>query len=256
MRALHRVSICIFNGISKLAHRRRGMDGRPYQIPYSLSSISSVSASTATGPPEGHAEHLTTDEKVFSASPSPSATPIAGNPGEALAEESPEAEQVIEVKNSFEELMLDDAKMKTFLSRFEDVLIKLLKPTEEGIPVPLPMPYPDYLQRPPGIEIADTYTTVIRRLYSTAVTKFSTPDSKPREVKTFPKKPRVPSYRQAEVIEQRQKSIRLAGPQEDRSRKHILLSGSPSADGEKKKREHSRDEFCPYSCPLCAELAK
>lgn len=243
MHALQRVSICIFNSISKLAHRRRKTDTEPYQIPYSSRKKHNLMSTVKESQDE-----LTDDfPRVNISSGSLSTT------SSSKSESSTTSKKIIEVKNSFQELMLDDAKMKAFMIMFEEILLKLLKPTEEGIPIPLPVPYPHYLKKPPEITISETYTTVLRRLYNDAISKYSVPDIKEKVLKKFPKKPRVPSYVQSEIIEDKKKSMRISPSQDNKSKRSIIFSNPFMADRPNKKSDTT---FCPYSCPLCCQFVK
>lgn len=254
MHALQRVSICIFNSISKLAHRRRNTDTEPYQIPYSSRKKHNLMSTVKESQDELTDDFSRVDNNISSPFPTVDVSSSSlSTTSSSKSKSSTQNKKMIEVKNSFQELMLDDAKMKAFIIMFEEILLKLLKPTEEGIPIPLPVPYPHYLKKPPEITISETYTTVIRRLYNDAISKYSVPDIKERVLKKFPKKPRVPSYVQSEIIEDKQKSMRISSSQDNKSKRSIIFSNPFITDRTNKK---SSITFCPYSCPLCCEFVK
>lgn len=120
---------------------------------------------------------------------------------------TPKKNEVVEVIDD-DDLLHDELKLKQFLSRFEEDLLKLLEHTSEGVKVPRPVPYPRYLHRSPDIPVTQTHATVLRRLYNDEKMVRTIPEEITK-VKKFPKKPPVPKYREPEVIEVRKKSVKL-----------------------------------------------
>lgn len=223
MEALRLVSIYIFNGMSRLAHRRRSLPGRPFQIPYPLAYRQMTSQSF--GPNDMTAEDAESaitpldaqsgDQPGGAEQPTemtPEATG-AGDTGEGLPVITeatvPTVPVVIEAApGAATELLSNELRLKQFMDRLEEETLKLLEPTEEGIKVPRPVPFPSYLSEAPEIPITQTYTSVLRRLYNQKRYVFSKPDH-PTVVRKYPKKPRVPPYMLNDIIEQRQKTVKV-----------------------------------------------
>lgn len=228
MEALRLVSIYIFNGMSRLAHRRRSLPGRPFQIPYPV-VYRQMTSSQNYGPNEMSSEDA-------ESSITPLDTPVNKQPGVAkvATKAVPEAAaagdsnagarqptilppaatlqttpMVIEASSgAAAELLSDEYRLKQFMERLEEETLKLLEPTEEGIKVPRPVPYPLYLTQEPEIPISQTYTSVLRRLYNERRAVYSKSDF-PTVVREHPKKPKVPPYMQSEIVEQRQKTVKV-----------------------------------------------
>lgn len=207
MEALQLVSIYIFNGMSRLVHRRRSLPGRPFQLPYPTSYRQMTSQNY--GPNEMSAEDVITPDNVPAIRQS-SGSPGAARPTEAAAAAGDHTTTpVIEARpGAASQLLSDEYRLKRFMERLEEETLKLLEPTEEGIKVPRPVPYPAYLARPPEIPISQTYTSVLRQLYNERRAAYSRPDF-PAVVRQHPKKPKVPPYLPSDIVELRQKTVKV-----------------------------------------------
>lgn len=195
MLAFKLISVFIFNGLSKLVHKRSSLGGEPYQLPY---------------PRKSPGDSLQTENLAeFSAD-----KPITDETSK-YRRTSPRAKtcELVEVIDD-DDLLRNEYKLKQFLLRTEEDILKLLEDTGEGVKVPRPVPYPNYLKRPPDIPVALTHAAVLRRLYNDERIVRTVP-SRIISSKKFPKKPPVPKYHEPEVIEVRQKAVRLSNGASD-----------------------------------------
>lgn len=232
MDALRLVSIYIFNGMSRMAHRRRTNVGHPFQIPYPSTRLRSATGtrplievvaakripnkralddrvSTAQNVDAGHARTASIKSARRTISDEHGEPPV-DQPSRDAASSSAKHKRVFESAGAASELLANDRKMKQFMLQLEDELLKLLEPSEEGVKVPRPVPFPTYFERAPEIPISHTYTSILRRLHTEK--KMSVDDEHLRRTVVgtkYPKKPAVPPYHQPDIVEQREKTIKL-----------------------------------------------
>lgn len=193
MFAFKTISVFIFNRLSKLAHKRGAIDGDPFQLPYPRKPL----------PPPVHSEEL---------SETLAEQPVV-NETTSTTEPTKSTEKVAIIDEN--DLLDNEYELKQFLLRFEEDLLKLLEPTDQGIKVPRPIPYPNYLKRPPDIPVAHTHASVLRRLYNEEKIDRTLP-LEVRGTRKYPKKPPVPKYSEPAILELRQKSIKVQDPERNR----------------------------------------
>lgn len=183
MFAIRVISVFIFNGLSKLAHKRSSMAGDPVQLPYPRKVLPDILLT------EQLSETLA-EKPIFQ-----SETCVKKNsPNSRLADKLAIVDE--------DDLLTNEYKLKQFLLRFEEDFLDLLDRTGEGVKVPRPVPYPTYLQDPPDIPVAHTHTSVLRRLYNDEKIARTVPDNVINP-KTFPRKPPVPKYKEPTALDLR-----------------------------------------------------
>lgn len=212
MQALRLISIYIFNGISRVAHKQRNLNGEPFQIPYPSYYLKKQSSNVLQKQminvskkriKNDNEEHFSSSKNELDAE---NANKIWRNTAFTDHGKNP---TIIETKNETAiELLIDNLKLKKFIMALEDETIKLMEPVEEGIKVPRPLPYPLYLNKPPEIPISETYTTVLRRLHQEKKLSYAR-SKRDREIKIFPKKPPVAKYYSKDIVEEKQNAVRL-----------------------------------------------
>lgn len=210
--------------------------------PNDMSAEDAESAITPLDAPSG--------DQPGSAGKPPEATPEAAAAGDSSGRQPsfmiPEtsglaAPIVIEAQSgAASELLSNEYRLKQFMDRLEDETLKLLEPTEEGIKVPRPVPFPTYLRQAPEIPISQTYTSVLRRLYNEKRAVFSKPDY-PTATRKYPKKPRVPPYMMSDIVEQRQKTVKVLLKSQDTDQESGDEHNLVVAFGQAAKRCHARN---------------
>ncbi len=213
MHAFRLVSIYIFNGMSKLAHRQRSMAGQPFRIPYpSAQAKRAVQLASSGRQKERHSQQLAIGDTEEA--PDDYKSRAAGDAEDEVQYTSPRRRKFSSSKEITAEsaatkaLLLDEYKLRMFMYQLEDETLKLLEPTEQGIKVPRPVPYPSYLWRNPDIPISHTYTTVLRRLHNEEKSKVLKSEFEKRG-KKYPKKPHVPIYKVSDIVEHKEKTVKV-----------------------------------------------